>query len=140
MYNKNFIYYLIDILIIALIRIVPTNVYADTYSDTFEESGGKGIRIADRGDLGDLEQFNGSGTDSAKLKSMTGIVLGVIQIIGTISSVVVLMVLGIKYMLGSVEEKAEYKKNFVPYLVGAVLLFAGTAIPQLIYQIMKGFR
>ena len=38
-----------------------------------------------------------------------------------------------------VEEKAEYKKNFVPYLLGAVLLFTGTLIPQLIYEIIRDF-
>ena len=35
-----------------------------------------------------------------------------------------LAVLGVKYMLGSVEEKAEYKKDLIPYFIGAVLLFA----------------
>ena len=34
------------------------------------------------------------------------------------------MVLGVRYMMGSAEEKAEYKKVMIPYLIGAVLLFA----------------
>ena len=38
-------------------------------------------------------------------------------------------------MLGSVEERSEYKKSMVPYLIGAVLLFSGTAIPQIIYTL-----
>lgn len=33
------------------------------------------------------------------------------------------MIIGIKYMTGSLEEKANYKKTMVPYLVGCVILF-----------------
>ena len=40
-------------------------------------------------------------------------------------------------MLGSVEEKAEYKQTIIPYLIGAALVFSGTTIPQILYQISK---
>lgn len=65
-------------------------------------------------------------------------VIGVIRVIGIIISVVCLMVLGIKYMMGSSEEKAEYKKTFIPYLVGAVLLFAAAAFANSIYELASG--
>lgn len=51
-------------------------------------------------------------------------VVGVISLIGMITSVLVLVILGIKYMIGSVEEKAEYKKSMIPYLIGAVMVFS----------------
>lgn len=140
MYKKKVMCYIINILIIVLMTLlIPINVYANTYANTSGDTGIKSIRVADSGGLGDLNQFNGTGADSKKLKDMAGIILGVIQTIGTVSSVIVLMVIGVKYMLGSVEEKAEYKKNFVPYLLGAVLLFTGTLIPQLIYEIIRDF-
>ena len=41
-------------------------------------------------------------------------------------------------MVGSVEEKAEYKESMKPYLIGAVLVFTGTLIPQIIYEFSKG--
>lgn len=138
MYKKNVMYYLMNILIILLMTLIPTNAYADTYVEMSEDSVIKSIKVASKGSLGDLNKFNGSGSNPTRLKNMTGKILGVIQIIGTVSSVIVLMLIGIKYMLGSVEEKAEYKKNLVPYLVGAVLLFSGTLIPQLIYEIIQG--
>ena len=37
-------------------------------------------------------------------------------------SVITLVVLGIKYMVGSIEERAEYKKSMIPYLIGAFLI------------------
>lgn len=51
-------------------------------------------------------------------------ILGIIQVVGTIIAVGALMVLGVKYMMGSAEEKAEYKKTMIPYIIGAILLFA----------------
>ena len=51
-------------------------------------------------------------------------IVGVVMIIGTIVAVATLIVLGIKYMIGSVEEKAEYKKSMIPYLIGAVMVFS----------------
>ncbi len=57
--------------------------------------------------------------------------------IGIICSVIALMILGIKYMLGSVEQKAEYKKTFGIYILGASLVFAISTIVNLIYSIVK---
>ncbi len=62
------------------------------------------------------------------------------QTIGIVVAVVVLLVLGIKYMIGSAEEKAEYKKTMIPYLVGALLLFAATTIVNIVYQLTSGFN
>ena len=36
-------------------------------------------------------------------------------------------------MMGSAEEKAEYKKVMIPYLIGAVLIFAAPYIAGAIY-------
>ena len=68
------------------------------------------------------------------LEQRINMVLGYIQSIGSIISVIVLTIIGIKYMIGSVEEKAEYKKTLIPYFIGAVLLFAGANIVQIIYD------
>ena len=65
-------------------------------------------------------------------------VIGIIQVVGIIISVVCLMILGIKYMMGSAEEKAEYKKTFIPYIIGAVLLFAASALANSIYNLASG--
>ncbi len=46
-------------------------------------------------------------------------IIGILQTVGIVLSVVVLIIIGIKYMMGSAEEKAEYKKTMIPYIVGA---------------------
>ena len=68
------------------------------------------------------------------LNERIGGLLGAIQVLGVLVSVIVLMIIGIKYMVGSAEEKAINKKAMIPYLVGAVMVFSVTTIPNFIYQ------
>ena len=60
-------------------------------------------------------------------------IFGIIRTVGIICSVVALIIIGMKYMIASVEEKAEYKKTFYTFLVGAVLVFGITYIVEVIY-------
>ena len=66
-----------------------------------------------------------------------GFILGAIRNISAIVSVIILMVIGIKYMIGSVEEKAEYKKSMMPYIIGCVMAVSGTALVSFIYNSVK---
>ena len=67
-------------------------------------------------------------------------VMGIIHVVGTIAAFAIVMFLGIKYMMGSPEEKAEYKKTMIPYIIGAVLLFAATTIANAIYTFASGMN
>ena len=73
------------------------------------------------------------------LNEKMGSILGVIQVVGVVISVIVLMILGLKYMLGSAEERAANKHDMVPYLVGAMMVFSVTTIPNLVYTITESF-
>lgn len=76
-------------------------------------------------------------TDIAKTDTITtmgGKIIGVVRTVGVLIAVVILLILGIKYMVGSAEEKADYKKSMIPYLVGAVLIFAGSQIAGIVYD------
>ena len=64
--------------------------------------------------------------------------INVISIVGSAAAIITLIVLGIKYMMGSAEEKADYKKSMIPYLVGAILIFAASALAQVVYQFVTG--
>lgn len=64
-----------------------------------------------------------------------GVILGIIQVVGTAIGVIVIAIIGIRYMIGSVEEKAEYKKTFGYYVLGAVLLMGAVNIASIVYDI-----
>lgn len=54
--------------------------------------------------------------------------------IGIAVSVITLIVLGIKYMVGSIEERAEYKKSMIPYLIGGLFVFGISTVLSIIMQ------
>lgn len=62
------------------------------------------------------------------------LVIGVIQLLGTAIAVITLMTLGIRYMLGGIQEKALYKETMGPYLIGAVMVFAIPNIIAILYD------
>lgn len=74
------------------------------------------------------------GSSDGGLVTKAGKIMGMIRNVAAIAAVIVIMVLGVKYMLGSVEEKAEYKKSFVPLIVGIVLVVSATAIASFIFN------
>ena len=78
-------------------------------------------------------------TEEGDLTAKIGKIIGVLQWVGIIAGVGILAVFGIKYMMGSVEEKAEYKKSLVPLLVGAVLVFGAAAIARIIIGLAESF-
>ncbi len=98
------------------------------------------------GNTGNASSFNpdswkpSSTTDASgasRLESMGNTIVGFIQVVGSIISVAVLAIIGIKYMTGSVEEKAEYKKVLMPYLIGAILLFGISNILGIVVSIVQ---
>ncbi len=62
------------------------------------------------------------------------VILGAIQGIGIGISVITLVIIGIKYTFGSVEEKADYKSSMIPYIIGVLFLALCTSIPNIIYK------
>ncbi len=77
---------------------------------------------------------SGNITATSGIVNLGSQIIGVVRTVGVLVAVVILLVLGIKYMMGSAEEKADYKKSMIPYLVGAVLIFAASAITGIVYD------
>lgn len=82
-----------------------------------------------------------TGTQSSAQNDVTKIgnqIIGIITTVGVVVAVIVLLILGIKYMMGSASEKAEYKKTMIPYLVGAILIFGASAITKVVVNLASG--
>lgn len=72
--------------------------------------------------------------DSGDAIPIANVIVWLIRTIGEVVAVIMLLIIGIKYILGSVEEKAEYKQTMWPYILGAVLIFSGAALTNVIYN------
>ena len=86
----------------------------------------------------DPTQYNPTDIDTksaSKIENATSKILTIISNIGIAVSVIILAILGVKYMLGSVEDKAEYKQDMIPYLIGVLLLFGITGFLKILIAI-----
>lgn len=76
-----------------------------------------------------------TGNDVNAITGVGNTIVGMIKVVGVFAAVAALMIVGVKYMMGSAEEKAEYKKVMIPYIIGAVLLFGASLFADKIANI-----
>ena len=77
--------------------------------------------------------------NTGEIESIGQRIFRLVIVTGTFVSVIALVIMGIKYMIGSAEEKSEYKKTMLPYLIGAFFLFAASALAQILYNVFSSF-
>lgn len=87
-------------------------------------------------DIIDPSRYTPSNPTEGEVKPVIKIgekIIGIIYVVGNIVSVGSIIVIGIRYIFSSVEEKAEYKERLFPYFIGACILFAATNIVNFFY-------
>lgn len=82
--------------------------------------------------ISSMEGTSDMATDGNGIKNALNNVIGLIQVAGTGISVVVVTMLGIKYLLASPSEKADVKKQIAPILIGCLLLFGAVNLVAII--------
>lgn len=80
-----------------------------------------------------MNDVNVSPTTSDGIAQIAGRIVALIRNIAVVAGVVILSVIGIKFMIGSAEEKAEYKKSLIPLVVGIIVVMAATQIVSMIF-------
>lgn len=83
-------------------------------------------------------QYTGDlGAAANASKDVQGImktVLTAIRYAGSGISLIMLTVIFIKYMLSAASERAEIKKNLIPFVIGAVVLFAASNLTVILQK------
>lgn len=82
--------------------------------------------------------YNGGGT--TRFIGWGNIIVGIIQTGAVAVLVISLLVMAIKLMYASVEEKAEIKKHAIPYIIGSMLIFGTTAIVSIVAEMGKSLN
>lgn len=72
--------------------------------------------------------------DSSSMQAIAGKILGFIRNVAIIGGVVIIAILGVKYMMGSLEEKSEYKKSMIPLIIGIIVVMSATTIAKLLFD------
>ena len=115
---------IISALLVAIMLIITIAPYALATVDT-------GI-ITDKKKKG-----KGRAEGSEGVIAIAGNVVKWIRTLAAIAAVIIISILGIKYMIGSTEERAEYKKSFMPLIIGIVVVVAAAQIATMIFGALK---
>lgn len=80
----------------------------------------------------DISKFDNATEDksgaSNSVTNIIGSIISIARIVGAGVAIIMLIVLAIQYIAASPSGKAEIKKNATIYIVGAIILFAASAI------------
>lgn len=66
------------------------------------------------------------------LYDLGNVILGIIQYVAIGVASIAAIILGIKYMYSSPEDKAEIKKKLVPFIIGGILVFGAIQLVKLV--------
>ena len=113
---KTKILMIILIVVISVIFLNINVVQASGISDVI--SGGDSF----------LQSASGTTIDEDKLKSSSEMIYNMLLVLGICIAVIVAAILGIKFMIGSMEEKAQVKEALIPFVVGCVVIFGAFGI------------
>ncbi len=92
----------------------------------------KGDDFIKKGEEGSVEI-----TDES-IKGVTDSLYNVFLVIGITIAVIVGIILGVQFMIGSVEQKSKVKESIIPYIAGCAAIFGGFGIWKLVIEILKG--
>ena len=150
----------IKIISILFIAIMMFTIFTQVYAATCPTCGGTG-RVggghvpcpacggrADSTSAGDIiegaDAFISKGETNANdkiqptdLMKMSDTLYNILLVVGIIAAVIVGLIMGIKFLLGSIEEKAEIKAMIIPYIIGCVIVFGAFTIWQIIVNLLQ---
>lgn len=107
------------VLLVAIIVMSVSNVFAASSIINEIETSAKNANV-----------------DTGSISQMAGRIIAYLRNAAVIIGVIIIIILGIKYMTGSVEEKAGYQKSFIPLIVGIVVVVAATSIASFLFGLL----
>ena len=82
-------------------------------------------------------QANGNSAAADDMVVVVGRILGLVRNIAVVLAVVIIAYLGIKFIMGSPEEKSEYQKSFIPLVVGIVVVVGAVQIATMLFGVVE---
>ena len=86
----------------------------------------------------DIGENQGAVIQTDNLQAMSNSLYNILLVVGIIIAVAVGGVLGIKFMLGSIDTQAEIKAMLVPYIAGCIVVFGAFVIWKVVLLIVQG--
>lgn len=71
---------------------------------------------------------NGNGVNATALNNTSNLVYKILVVLGISVAVIMSGILGIRFMMGSTEEKAQVKEQLIPFIIGCIVVFGAFSI------------
>lgn len=78
--------------------------------------------------------------DEKALKNTSSYIYNVLFTIAVVLAFVIGMIIGIQFIIGSVDEKAKIKETLVPYVIGVFIIFSAFGIWKIVMSIGNSFE
>lgn len=109
----------ISIITLFLILALSINIYAITLDDA-------------KNQMTAANQLDSTQDKTTGVMAVINDVIGLLQLAGTGISVVTITLLGARYMLSSVDQKAEIKNRAMPVVIGCIILFGAVNLVAIV--------
>ena len=125
------IYFLLCIFILFLIIIYPTNVKASMSLDDIMDGADDFI------DIGEQAGGVSETIDNYALQTTSDFLYNILLGISSVLAIVIGMILGIKYMSATSEDKADIKQTLPAYIISCIVVFGAFTIWKLVINIIQ---
>ncbi len=139
MKKVDFIQKLVLILVLTILAniLMVSNVNAEyDPTGTVQESGPQLPKF--KSPIDNPEEYSPEVENTTVTSKIVATIVKWLRNIGVIVGVLVLTIIGVKYMLaGAAEEKAQYKESLVPVVIGVVMLLGSITLISAIAKLME---
>ncbi len=87
-----------------------------------------------------LNSAVGSPINQSATKNASNIIANTLLIVGVVVAAIVSVALGIKFMTGSVSEKAQVKQVAIPFVAGCIIVFGGYIIWRVVVTLLSNLE
>ena len=115
---------LIILVVTVSILTVTSSVYAHDWST----------------DITTVDGLAGNDKLDNSAKTIIGAIISVMRIVATGIALIMIVVVAIKYMSAAPGDRADIKKHAVPFVIGAIVLFASSGILSIIQQFASNIK
>lgn len=128
MENKYLKFFIVLIVALITINLFTAVVHAASLKDDFT----KADEFVSKGESQD------SIISLDELQKTSSSMYNILLAIGVAVAVIGFAVLGIQFMIGGIEEKANIKEKLVPFIIGSVVVFGAFGIWKITVNLFKG--
>lgn len=125
---------IVNIILMALLISTFLVIFAPV---TQAAGGNTGDIVSEAGEFINVGKNENSPINENALKTGSSTLYNVLLAIGIAVALIWGLVLGVQFVTGSLEDKADIKKGLIPYIIGCVIIFGAFGIWRLVINLLE---